>query len=93
MQTTIEWHRLVDGDPPEIGRYIVAQPSCAQIVIYWGGGRWSQDVSFASHWAKEPHPLDGDAPQLFTPAGQAARAASDELASWQALGKAMATNV
>lgn len=90
-ETTITWHRLVDGDPDQTGRYIVAHGSFSKLITYWGPGShgskrgWDHDVSFATHWAKEPHaPRDGT-PQLFTPEGRAARSASDEYTSWMAL--------
>lgn len=78
----IEWYRLIDGDPPEIGRYIVAHRGTAQLAIYRPpcmmpiGSKtkgWDSDVSFATHWAKEPHAPDDGTPQLFKPEGKRLR--------------------
>lgn len=90
----IEWHRLVDGDPPETGRYIVAHRGYAMLAIYWlpaampkGSAKrgWDRDVSFATHWAKEPHAPDDGTPQLFRPEGRRMRDEADEAASWESM--------
>ena len=87
----MDWHRLVDGDPPSTGRYVVAHRAYAKLVIYRGSRRgWSEDVSFATHWAPEPHAPDDGTPQPFTAAGRACRALAQEAAAWDAYSAALA---
>lgn len=90
----MDWHRLIDGDPPTTGRYIVAHRATAALAIYRVPAHmppgsatkgWDRDVSFATHWAKEPHAPDDGTPQLFTPAGRQKRCEADEVASWEAI--------
>lgn len=89
-RSEIEWHRLVDGDPKETGRYIVAHRGCSkQINFYDGDGSskrgWTADVSAYTHWAKEPCAPDDGTPQLFTSEGLRQRAEAVEAAGWDTL--------
>lgn len=97
MSTTesIEWHRLIDGDPPEIGRYIVAHRACSvQLSFYpsghrqgwWGNGAKRYDVTFFTHWAKEPCAPDDGTPRPRDRPDM--RHDADEAASWAALAAA-----
>ena len=67
-EAKIEWHRLVDGDPPRTGWYMVGHRGMSKMAIYWAPNsgrqnpRWEVDIRWATHWAKMPYaPEDGDA--------------------------------
>lgn len=77
----LEWHKLIDGNPPSPGRYIVAHSSHAAIVAFHGRF-WSEDVSAFTHWAKEPNAPEDGTPQLFTRQGRQERANSEEYRAW-----------
>ncbi len=92
--TEIKWHRLVDGDPKETGRYIVAHRATASLAIFTMPrtgrrglilGGWNYDVSAFTHWAKEPCAPDDGTPQLFRAEGLRMRAEADEAAAWASI--------
>jgi hypothetical protein len=82
----IEWHRLVDGDPPSTGRYIVAHRGCSMQVNFNSRrrGMWDEDVSAFTHWAKEPCAPNDGTPNLRNARGKELRDAVDEAAAWEA---------
>lgn len=91
VTTVIEWHRLIDGDPPSTGWYIVGHRGSSKLIIFNkvlypnkntpktgpNAHGWREDVSWATHWAKMPYAPSDRTPQLFTAEGQTARQEND----------------
>jgi hypothetical protein len=101
--SVVEWHPLVDGDPPESGHYMLANAGHMITAIYWHpsttlhcNAGWQKDVdpSPFTHWAKRVHaPRDGS-PQLFRAAGRMAREDNDLAREWEKFSEAiMATPI